>query len=731
MRSAARTLAVSVVPAVVVAAAWLRLESPADRAYRPLAIVALALLPALVRPRLARGLLVVATVVLGAWLAFDVSPLRPRHWPGAFGARFSSGFLDFYDVSTPFDPRDHAEMRSVVLAAIFGFVAVLAAAVAARRPLPALLVLLVGAGWPATLRGSSGALVVGTAILLGVLVLLAGSTRRAVPRAAVPAAAGVALVSLALSTSAAVAKSGLVHWQRWDLYTAAQAPVSVSFAWNAQYDGIRFPAKRTTVLQVQAPPRSLFWRAAVLDSFAGDRWQEAPPQAADALVPPGAVARLRQDVHVLALSDTRLVGASVPLRFDAGDALLVTSVPGFASLPSGLPRGFRYTVWSYAPSPTAAQLARSRPRYPAELVRPGAFLEVSPGVSLPPFGSRGRRARVERLLDTSELIRYAPLARRAFAVAGTAPTPYAAAADLLRWFRVTGGFTYTNRPPVAPDAPLVAFVTRTHAGYCQHFAGAMALMLRYLGVPARVAVGFSSGTYDPKRQLWTVTDHDAHAWVEAWFAGYGWLPFDPTPAGRPERGELSAPYAAAARSRRISTPAGGRGTPAARGRAGAHRGTPEGAGARRLPAVGAAQHGSRGGSILLLLVLACLAAVATIAGAKLAVHAARRLAHDPRRVAGACRLELADYLLDQGIDEARSATLHELAAIVRHELGVDADRFVAAAAAARFGPPAAAPAAARAARRELRLLRRRIRMRLGARARARGLVSLRSLGFAG
>ena len=46
----------------------------------------------------------------------------------------------------------------------------------------------------------------------------------------------------------------------------------------------------------------------------------------------------------------------------------------------------------------------------------------------------------------------------------------------------------------------------------------MALMLRYLGVPARVAVGFSSGDYDGKRGVWKVSDHDAHAWVEAWFA---------------------------------------------------------------------------------------------------------------------------------------------------------------------------------------------------------------------
>ena len=64
-------------------------------------------------------------------------------------------------------------------------------------------------------------------------------------------------------------------------------------------------------------------------------------------------------------------------------------------------------------------------------------------------------------------------------------------------------------------------------------------MLRYLGVPARVAVGFSSGTYDAKRGVWSVTDHDAHAWVEAWFRGYGWLPVRPDAGGRPARARRS------------------------------------------------------------------------------------------------------------------------------------------------------------------------------------------------
>ena len=95
--------------------------------------------------------------------------------------------------------------------------------------------------------------------------------------------------------------------------------------------------------------------------------------------------------------------------------------------------------------------------------------------------------------------------------------------------RLLWDFRYSNHPPVV-GPPLVGFVTQTHAGYCQYFAGAMALMLRYLGIPARVAVGFAGGTYDSKQHIWNISDREAHAWVEVWFKGYGWLPFDPTPA---------------------------------------------------------------------------------------------------------------------------------------------------------------------------------------------------------
>jgi hypothetical protein len=74
-------------------------------------------------------------------------------------------------------------------------------------------------------------------------------------------------------------------------------------------------------------------------------------------------------------------------------------------------------------------------------------------------------------------------------------------------------------------------------GFCQQYSGAMALLLRMGGVPARVATGFTTGSLDQDENEYVVRDLDAHSWVEAWFPGYGWVTRDPTPAAAPPRSQ--------------------------------------------------------------------------------------------------------------------------------------------------------------------------------------------------
>jgi hypothetical protein len=102
--------------------------------------------------------------------------------------------------------------------------------------------------------------------------------------------------------------------------------------------------------------------------------------------------------------------------------------------------------------------------------------------------------------------------------------------------RVQRDARYTESPP-SPGrlAPLDAFLFRDHAGYCQHFAGATALLLRMGGVPARVVAGFSPGSRDGATHV--IRDLDAHSWVEVYFPRLGWVTFDPTPGDSPARSQ--------------------------------------------------------------------------------------------------------------------------------------------------------------------------------------------------
>ncbi len=99
-------------------------------------------------------------------------------------------------------------------------------------------------------------------------------------------------------------------------------------------------------------------------------------------------------------------------------------------------------------------------------------------------------------------------------------------------------YRYSERPP-SSALPLDAFLFEDKIGYCQQFSGAMALMLRLEGIPARVAAGFSPGSYNRDTGEYRVRDLDAHSWVEVWFNGIGWVPFDPTPAAAPAESQSS------------------------------------------------------------------------------------------------------------------------------------------------------------------------------------------------
>ena len=96
--------------------------------------------------------------------------------------------------------------------------------------------------------------------------------------------------------------------------------------------------------------------------------------------------------------------------------------------------------------------------------------------------------------------------------------------------RLRSDYGYTLELPSHEVAdPLAYFLFERRKGHCEYFASAMTVMLRAIGIPARLATGFQSGIYNPMTDLWLVRASDAHTWVEAWIPGKGWSTFDPTP----------------------------------------------------------------------------------------------------------------------------------------------------------------------------------------------------------
>ena len=138
-----------------------------------------------------------------------------------------------------------------------------------------------------------------------------------------------------------------------------------------------------------------------------------------------------------------------------------------------------------------------------------------------PFDLRGYLA-VPARLDP----RIPQLARQ---ITANAVTNYDKAQAIERY--LTNSYRYTLQlPKTEPADPLANFLFERKAGHCEYFASAMAVMLRGVGIPSRVVNGFRTTEFNDVTSTYVIRASSAHSWVEAYFPGYGWATFDPTPA---------------------------------------------------------------------------------------------------------------------------------------------------------------------------------------------------------
>ncbi|MEA2272941.1 MAG: protein-glutamine gamma-glutamyltransferase [Solirubrobacteraceae bacterium] len=562
---------------------WAHLVAPsADGRALAATLVALAVGIALASTREVRGRtrvgLLAALSLAGIFFALLASGLSlrlllPAGW-GELTAGIGQGLGALANTAIPYAGVD--QWVRLVIVAGGALLALLAALVAfwprsARLgwPVAALIVLAFLYGVPAVELHATRPYLDGALFTLAAAGLL-WAERVPIGQGAVAAALVVATVVAGLAIGPRLDAS-----RPWVNYEAIAASLSKSkgesFAWDHRYGPFYWPRDGREVLRISGAPLASYWKVKNLDAFDGLRWlgggvlNPKEPDTEFAAAKPGWRVKVR--VTVRAMRTSEFVAPGTTTGIERSPHGWVKVAPGtFATAGRNLGPGDSYIARAYTPRPSAGEMTSAGIRYPSfassisdnlaislppqaggppmspavagspyraptDIYFP-AWGDPSPTYSYPPDGDPGRNG--EALVRASEYGRVYALAR---ALKAKVRTPYAyvrAVQDYLG-----RGFTYDEAVP-NHRIPLVSFLFTDRRGYCQQFSGAMALLLRMGGVPARVAVGFAPGSYDKQRKEYVVRDTDAHSWVEAYFPRYGWVPFDPTPAVAPPRSQAGA-----------------------------------------------------------------------------------------------------------------------------------------------------------------------------------------------
>lgn len=257
----------------------------------------------------------------------------------------------------------------------------------------------------------------------------------------------------------------------------------------------------------QLPPRSkLYWRAMVLDQYDGRTWTSNFSN--------------QQSVQAAQLQPEQI---DFQYQYIAADP----RIQWIMALEKSVPNQQGYILrrdWSIVPQ-------RQNGR-----IQPITLQWVGESVDIQKNDAQSERYRrfVQRLnvqVQTQSDPKAQQFALQMFAQSQQQPERYVQ--NILQWYR-NNGFSYTLKPGTLGQNRVDEFLFQSKQGFCEHYASSFALLMRYVGIPARVVVGYQGGELAPDGQSWEVRQQDAHAWTEV-LLNQKWVRIDPTAIIAPQR----------------------------------------------------------------------------------------------------------------------------------------------------------------------------------------------------